>query len=141
MQGLSMISTSSKTFKLRTKSSWFSGIPSVDRFHVHYIPDTCPVDAQSIEIWLISNSIPVVGVCNHFLFVVHPVRIRFEPLGPFLRPLCSVLFNSNWNGVQTSLYGNIPIQRILKNNKSYYVMNPSCKCSKQTDLHIQTQKP
>lgn len=117
-------------------SNWFSGIPSIDGFHVHYIPDTCPVNAQSTDIWLINNSIPVIGVCNHFLFVVHPIRIGFEPRRPFLRPLCPMLFNSRWNGVQTSLHGNIPIQRTLKiyqlmneinliRNKSHHVMNSS----------------
>ncbi|KAL4328626.1 hypothetical protein AHAS_Ahas13G0218900 [Arachis hypogaea] len=60
---------------LSTHSSCFAGVPSIDGFHVHYISDARPVNAQSIEIGPVNNSIPVVHVNNQFLFVAYPVRI------------------------------------------------------------------
>ncbi|XLT50858.1 hypothetical protein S245_043975, partial [Arachis hypogaea] len=44
---------------LSTHSSCFAGVPSIDGFHVHYISDARPVNAQSIEIGPVNNSIPV----------------------------------------------------------------------------------
>lgn len=94
----------------------FLYIPSIDGFHVHHISNIWPVNTQSSEIGFFNNGFPVLGVCNQLIFITQPVGIPFEPLGPFLWPLCPVLFNSRWNGVQASLHRNIPVEEHIRSS-------------------------
>lgn len=83
-------------------------IPSENRMHVHYIPNSWPVDSHSGYVRLVNNCFPMSRVGIQLLFIVYPIRECVKPFGPFFRPFSSSFFNGRRNWMQAWIYGNIP---------------------------------